>query len=60
MKNKKAQTYFEKMIVFFIVWLISGFIWAIWLDGIEAAVAGCLTAIAVVTVSQIIIGGGRH
>lgn len=57
MLNKKAKQYFEKMIVFFIVWFISWIIWAIWLDGIEAAAAGCLTGIAVVTVSQIVIHG---
>ena len=58
--NKKGQNYFAKMIVFFIVWFVSWIIWAIWLNGIEAAVAGCLTAIAVVTVSQIVNGTGRH
>ncbi len=58
--NKKGGTYAEKAVVFFVVWFISWIIWAIWLDGIEAAVAGCLTGIAVVTVSQIVIGTGRH
>lgn len=54
--NNIGQIYFEKMIVFFIVWIVSWIIWAIWLDGINATLAGCLTAIAVVTVTQVVIG----
>ena len=52
--NRKGQGYVEKGIVFLALWLIAAIVWAIYLDGIVAATAGCLTSLAVVSVINII------
>ncbi|MFH1840310.1 MAG: hypothetical protein ABH849_04125 [Nanoarchaeota archaeon] len=45
--------FIEKGVVFLVLWLIASLVWAIWLDGINVAIAGCLTGIAVVSVINI-------
>ncbi len=60
MIGKKGQHLIGQAIVFFIVWLIAGLIWSIWLDGIFTAVAGCLTSLALLGLFNIVINiGGK-
>ena len=57
--NINGQTFVEKGIVFLLLWLISAIVWAFFLDGIDVAVASCLTSIAVVSVVNITTGPRR-
>lgn len=60
--NKKGQnvTLVWQTIIFFVVWLVAGLIWGMWLDGVYAALVGCVTALALLGVFNIIIHvGGR-
>ncbi|MFH1916104.1 MAG: hypothetical protein ABIJ21_02465 [Nanoarchaeota archaeon] len=60
--NKHDDGVIVIAIVFFVVWLIAGLVWSIWLDGIWTAIAGCLTSLAVIGVIKLVfnIGGGHH
>ena len=51
--NKKGQNLLGQAIIFLALWLITGLIWSIWLDGLAVAFAGCLTALAVLGVLNI-------
>jgi len=51
--NKKGQNLLGQAIIFLILWLITGLIWSIWLDGLATAIAGCLTSLAVLGVLNI-------
>ena len=53
MNNKKGQNLLGQAIIFLVLWLITGLIWSIWLDGIVVAIAGCLTSLAVLGVLNI-------
>ncbi|MBS3091587.1 hypothetical protein J4217_04040 [Candidatus Pacearchaeota archaeon] len=57
--NKKGQQFVEKGLVFLGLWLISAIVWAFFLDGINVAIASCLTAIGVTSVINITISGKR-
>ena len=56
--DKKGQSLIGQAIVFFAVWLISGLVWSIWLDGLSVALAGCLTSLALLGVFNIVIHVG--
>jgi len=49
--------FIEKAIVFLVLWLISAIVWAFFLDGINVAIASCLTAIGVVSVINFTVSG---
>ena len=51
--NKKGQNLLEQAIIFLGLWLVTGLIWSIWLDGFLTAIAGCLTSLAVLGVLNI-------
>ncbi|MFH1238398.1 MAG: hypothetical protein V1491_03090 [archaeon] len=51
--KKKGQNLLGQAIIFLGLWLITGLIWSIWLDGLATAVAGCLTSLAVLGVLNI-------
>ena len=57
--NKLAQQFVEKGIVFLALWAISAIVWTFFLDGINVAIASCLTAIGVTSVINITIGSRR-
>lgn len=60
MIGKKSQNLIGQAIIFFVVWLIAGLIWSIWLDGIYVAIAGCFTSLALLGVFNIVIHiGGK-
>jgi len=51
--NKKGQSLFGQAVIFLGLWLVTGLIWSIWLDGIAVAGVSCLTSLAVLGVVNI-------
>jgi hypothetical protein len=51
--QKQGTQYLEKALIFFITWIISWLLWAFFLDGIYAFIAGCITAVTFSIINQL-------
>ena len=56
--NKKGNL-MAQAVIFLALWLITSFVWAIWLDGIYVPMAGLVTALAAIGAFNIVININR-